>query len=76
MDFDFHVSCLKELMRVCSGEVRIFPLVGLDAKPYDYLNDILSILKFNDISVEITKVPFEFQKGSNQMMKLYHNDGG
>ena len=44
LDSVFHKACIKELIRVCSGEVRIFPLVGLDAKPYPYLNDILSFL--------------------------------
>ncbi len=70
MDFEFHKACIKELIRVCSGEVRIFPLVGLDAKPYPYLKDILAFLDSNNIKAEIVKVPFEFQKGANQMMKI------
>ncbi|MEK6690420.1 MAG: class I SAM-dependent methyltransferase [Nitrospirota bacterium] len=70
LDLDFHKTCIKELIRVCSEEVRIFPLVGLDAKPYPYLNDTLSFLETDDIKVEIVKVPFEFQKGANQMMRV------
>ncbi len=70
LDLDFHRACIKELIRVCSGEVRIFPLVGLDAKPYQHLDDILSFLDSEGIKTEIVKVPFEFQKGANQMMKL------
>ncbi|MBI3354992.1 MAG: class I SAM-dependent methyltransferase [Nitrospirae bacterium] len=70
LDLDFHRACIKELIRVCSGEVRIFPLVGLDAKPYPYLNEILSFLDSEGIKAEIVKVPFEFQKGANKMMKL------
>ncbi len=71
LDFDFHVACIKELIRVCSGEVRLFPLVGLDAKPYPYLDDILSFFDSDGINVEIVRVPFEFQKGANKMLKLY-----
>lgn len=71
LDFDFHVACIKELLRVCSGEVRLFPLVGLDAKPYPYLNEILSFLDYSGIKTEIVNVPFEFQKGANKMLKLY-----
>ncbi len=71
LDLDFHKACIKELIRVCSDEVRIFPLVGLDAKPYLYLNDILDFLDSNNIKAEIIKVPFEFQKGANQMLRLY-----
>lgn len=70
LDFDFHVACIKELLRVCSGEVRIFPLIGLDFKPYPYLDDILSSLDSNGIKVEMVEVPFEFQKGANKMLKL------
>ena len=70
LDLDFHKACIKELVRVCSGEVRIFPLVGLDAKPYLYLDDILSFLDSGGIWAEIVEVPFEFQKGANQMLRL------
>ncbi|MEW6109406.1 MAG: class I SAM-dependent methyltransferase [Nitrospirota bacterium] len=70
LDFNFHVACIKELLRVCSGEVRIFPLIGLDAKPYPYLNEILSFLGADGIKVEIVEAPFEFQKGANQMIRL------
>ena len=70
LDLDFHKACIKELIRVSAGEVRIFPLVGLDAKPYPYLNDILSFLDSNDIKVEIMEVLYEFQQGANQMMKM------
>lgn len=70
LDLEFHKACIKELIRICSGEVRIFPLVGLDAKPYPYLNDILSFLDSTGIKAEMVKVPFEFQKGANEMMRL------
>jgi hypothetical protein len=70
LDINFHADCMKELLRVCSGEVRIFPLVGLDAKPYPYMYDVLSSLRLDGIKAEILKVPFEFQIGANQMIKL------
>lgn len=70
LSFDFHKACLKELMRVSSKEVRIFPLFGLDAKPYPYLKDILLFLSSEGIKVEMVKVPFEFQQGSDHMMTL------
>lgn len=70
LDFNFHLACIKELIRVCSGEVRIFPLVGLDAKSYPYLDNILSSLDSDGINVEIVKIPFEFQKGVNKMMNI------
>jgi hypothetical protein len=70
LDFDFHLLCINELMRVCSEEVRIFPLVGLDAKTYIQMDNIMASLVSGGWEVEITKVPFEFQRGANQMMKI------
>ena len=70
LDLDFHLACIKELTRVCSGEVRIFPLIGLDFKTYPHLDNILSSLDSDGIKVEIVKVPFEFQNGANKMLKL------
>jgi hypothetical protein len=71
LDMDFHISCIRELLRVCSGEVRIFPLVGLDAQPYPHLDKMLSLLNSTDIEATLITVPFEFQRGANMMMKLY-----
>jgi hypothetical protein len=70
LDLDFHKACLKELVRVSSREVRIFPLQGLDAKPYPYMDKVSSFLKTEGIDAEMVEVPFEFQKGSNKVMIL------
>ncbi len=71
LDLDFHKAYIKELIRICSGEVRIFPLVGLDAKPYPYLDDTMLFIESSGIKAEVIKVPFEFQRGANMMLKLY-----
>jgi len=72
LDLDFHIKCLKEFSRVCSGEVRIYPLCGLDALPYPYLDDVRRYLNDERIDSEVVKVHFEFQAGSNKMMVLKH----
>lgn len=74
LDLEFHQACLKELARVSSCEVRIFPLQGLDAKPYPRMDEVLSFLKKERIITEIVDVPFEFQKGSNRMLVLRGGD--
>ncbi len=76
LDLDFHVECLKELVRVSSGEVRIYPLNGLNAKPYEQMNDVISSLENTGTNVEITKTSFEFQAGSSTMMRLSRNNAG
>jgi hypothetical protein len=70
LDLDFHKVSLMELMRVTSGEVRIFPLHGLDARLYRHLDDVVSFLHAAALSIEITEVPFEFQRGGNKMMTV------
>jgi len=68
---DFHTESLKEMMRVSSGEVRVYPLQGLDAKPYPHMDKVRSRLRSEGIRTEIVPTPFEFQRGANTMMKLY-----
>jgi hypothetical protein len=68
LDVDFHLNCLTEFTRVCSGEIRIYPLYGLDARPCPYLDEVRRHLDDNKIYAEIVTVPFEFQAGSNEMM--------
>jgi hypothetical protein len=70
LDPAFHKACLKELVRISSGEVRIYPLTGLDTKPYPYMEDVLSFLQTEGIRSEMLDIPFEFQKGANQILKL------
>lgn len=70
LDLEFHKACLRELVRVTKGEVRIFPLLGLDAKPYPYMDDILSFLDTMEVKAGIEEVPFEFLFGATQMMRI------
>jgi hypothetical protein len=56
--------------RVCSGEIRIFPLTGLDARPYPHIKKMLSFLAGEGHEAEIRDVPFEFQRGANQMLTI------
>jgi len=59
----FHRSAILELCRV-AGEVRIFPLL---ASPYvARLVDDLS----GSWEVSLETVPYEFQRGGNQMMRV------
>lgn len=70
LDFDFHVNTIKELVRVSSKEVRIFPLVGLDARRYSLLDRVIGEIADGNVSIEIAKVPFEFQKGADEMLLI------
>ena len=68
---DFHIQSIKELCRV-SSEARIFPLLELGAKKSLYLESIKDRLVKDGLAVTIEKVPYEFQKGGNEMMRVKH----
>lgn len=70
LGYDFHIACLKELVRVCSGEVRLYPLTGLDAKLSAHLDAVLMLLNTSRADARVVKINFEFQKGSNRMLRI------
>jgi len=65
----FHMQSIKELCRV-SSEVRIFPLLDLNAKMSKHLDAILSQLQTEGFDLKVDSVPYEFQKGGNQMLRV------
>jgi hypothetical protein len=67
---DFHIKSIKELCRVAS-EARIFPLSEFGAKKSRHLDAVIDILKKEGFSANIKKVPYEFQKGGNEMLVVY-----
>ena len=69
-DFEFHLLSVLDLFRISSKEVRIYPIQQGSLKPYPFMKELLSELKDRGIDYEILKVPFEFQKGSNKVLRL------
>lgn len=70
LDYEFHIKTIKELLRVTKEEVRIFPLVDLTGKRYEYLDTIINYLNNQSCHVEEVQVPYEFQKNANSMLKI------
>lgn len=67
LTFDFHVAAIREMLRVAK-EVRIFPLMDVNAQTSSYLEGVLDC--FKEYHPEILKVNYEFQRGGNQMLIL------
>lgn len=68
-DREWHLAGLRELVRVSSSEVRIFPLVQQGAgDPVPFLPEILDDL--DGVTWEIRKVPYEFQAGADEMLVI------
>jgi hypothetical protein len=70
LDYAFHLDSLRELSRVAADEVRVFPLVGLDTEQYRHLDAIIEALREDGLTADRVNVPFEFQKGANEMLVI------
>lgn len=66
---EFHLRSIQELCRVAK-EVRIFPLLENGARPSRHLEHVLSALSASGYLAEIERVPYEFQKGGNRMLRV------
>lgn len=67
---EFHLASIKELCRV-AREVRIFPLlVNFTGEPSPLLEPVINRLYKLGYQVEIRRVPYEFQKGGNQLLRV------
>ena len=71
LSFDFHLSALLELCRV-ADEVRVFPLLDLVGNNSVHLNPVRLALHDKGIETSIEKVDYEFQKGGNQMLRIFY----
>lgn len=70
LSLEFHMDSIRELLRV-SSEVRIFPLVDLENQLSDYLRPIMAGLIADGYSVQMDYVDYEFQRGANQMLRIF-----
>ena len=70
----FHQQAVDELCRV-AREVRIFPLLTHNANPSPLATPIAEHAARAGWTVSIAKVPYEFQRGGNLMMKLSNGTG-
>jgi hypothetical protein len=66
---EFHLQSLLEMLRVAK-EVRVFPVLTLDGKPSQHLNFVSTILEDDGYCAELKLVPYEFQRGGNQMLVI------
>lgn len=69
LDEAFHLAALRELLRV-AHEVRVFPLLTLEGQPSPHLPGLLKALRGDGVAAELVRVPFEFQKGATEMLRL------
>ncbi|MDK2973350.1 MAG: hypothetical protein PWP23_3105 [Candidatus Sumerlaeota bacterium] len=68
-DAEAHVAALRELLRV-AREVRVFPLIDMEGAPSGHAGAVRDALTAEGFRVSIECVPYEFQRGANQMMRI------
>jgi hypothetical protein len=66
---DFHLAALHDMCRVAK-EVRVFPLLALDGERSSYVEALQKRLGAEGYAISIDEVPYEFQRGGNQMMRV------
>jgi hypothetical protein len=65
----FHLAAVRDMCRV-AREVRIFPLLALGAVPSPIVERVAVELGGQGFNVSLETVPYEFQRGGNQMMRI------
>ena len=68
-DLDFHRQAILELLRV-AREVCIFPCSISIAHALPTSNPSARILRSAGYDVELVVVPYEFQRGGNEMLRV------
>jgi hypothetical protein len=69
LDEAFHVQSMRELSRV-AREVRVFPLLGLGGAPSAHVGPVRHALIAGGFTVSVERVPYEFQRGGNEMLRV------
>lgn len=69
LDYAFHLAAIREMLRV-GREVRVFPLLDMNAEVSEHLAGVEGELRDDGYTVERVKVDYEFQIGGNEMIML------
>lgn len=69
-DYEFHRQSLAEILRITSGEARIYPLVNFKAERSQFIERIKKESIFADWSFEEVQTDFEFLRNSNSFLRI------
>ncbi|HLU11590.1 MAG TPA: SAM-dependent methyltransferase [Oceanobacillus sp.] len=71
LDYAFHLDTLRDLLRITTGEVRIYPITNLRGERSSYLNPLMAELALDGYDFELVPVNYEFLKNANQMLRIH-----
>ena len=69
-DYEFHLRSILEMLRVSRGEVRIYPISGVNQAEHPYLPRILGYLRGLNVETEIVPVEFKDIAGADRMLRI------
>jgi len=64
---EFHIAAIEEMCRV-AAKARVFPLLKSYGGPSPHLQPVVDLLRGHGCHVEVRKVPYEFQRGGDEML--------
>jgi hypothetical protein len=70
LNYEFHKETIKEIMKITSKEIRIFPLVNLKGKKSQFVEELIKDEEFYNNKIKVVKVDYEFVKGGNEMLVI------
>jgi len=70
LNYEFHKQTIKEIMRITSKEIRIFPLVNLKGEKSLLVEELMKDEEFANNKIKVIKVEYEFVKGGNEMLVI------
>lgn len=72
LSYDFHQYSIREIMRVTSGELRVYPVVTFEAERSKYVDRLINDPGLSHLQFEIVPTDFEFLKNSNAFLRVTH----
>jgi len=74
LSLDFHIASMREMLRI-APELRVFPLKTLMLEDSPHVEPALAALRREGFDAELVKVPYEFQKGGDTMLRAVRPSG-
>jgi hypothetical protein len=69
-DYEFHKQSIAEILRITSGEARLYPVVNFKTERSQFLERIKSDPAFAAWSFEEVQTDFEFLRNSNSFLRI------
>jgi hypothetical protein len=70
IDYKTHVKIIKEILRITSDEVRIYPLINLQLKTPELVGRIMEDPGFDEVNFELRPTRYNFIKAADKMMVI------